>query len=118
MLGDARRAGAALPLIALAVVPATLVRPEFPYLQGLLLFALLALFMWGERIRRDAFGPALAFAVLAGIAGGVAAPRLDAHKPWLNYRARPGRRSHVRVDAFDWNQSYGPLHWPARPVLR
>ena len=33
-LGDIRRAGAALPLIALVVVPATLVHPKFPYLQG------------------------------------------------------------------------------------
>lgn len=110
--GDARRAGAALPLIALAVVPATLVRPEFPYLEGLLLFALLALFIWGERIRRDAFGPALGFAALAGIVAAVAAPRLDAHKPLLNYRAWTGTAPHVRVDSFDWNQTYGPLHWP------
>jgi protein-glutamine gamma-glutamyltransferase len=110
--GDARRAGAALPLIALAVVPATLVRPEFPYLQGLVLFALLALFMWGERIRREAFGPALGFAALAGIVAALAAPRLDQHKPLLNYRAWTGTAQHVRVDAFDWNQTYGPLHWP------
>ena len=50
-LGDLRRAGAALPLVALAVVPMTLVRPELPYVQGMLLFALLAAFIWGERIR-------------------------------------------------------------------
>ena len=53
-VGDARRAAAALPLIALAVVPVTLVRPQFPYLQGLTLFVLLAAFIWAERIRRDA----------------------------------------------------------------
>ncbi len=110
--GDARRAAAALPLIAMAVVPATLVRPEFPYIQGLVLFALLALFMWGERIRRDALGPALAFAALAGIVGALAAPRLDQHKPLLNYRSWTGTLAHAHVDAFDWNQSYGPLDWP------
>ena len=37
-LGDVRRAGAALPLLALVVVPATLVHPGLPYAQGLLLF--------------------------------------------------------------------------------
>lgn len=110
--GDARRAAAALPLIAMAVVPSTLVRPEFPYVQGLILFALLALFMWGERIRRDAVGPALGFAALAGIVAALAAPRLDQHKPLLNYRAWTGTLTHTHVDAFDWNQSYGPLHWP------
>ena len=70
-VGDGRRAAAALPLIALAVVPSTLVRPEFPYLQGLVLFGLLAAFIWGERIRRDAAGTAFALVLLAGI---VAAP--------------------------------------------
>ena len=29
-----------------------------------------------------------------------------------NYRAWTGTAPHVRVDAFDWNQTYGPLHWP------
>src|SRR5207248_9809328 len=33
-LRDGRRAVAALPLIALAVVPSVLVRPQLPYLQG------------------------------------------------------------------------------------
>ena len=53
-LGDGRRAAAALPLIALAVVPSTLIRPELPYMQGLVLFGLLAAFMWGERVRAGA----------------------------------------------------------------
>jgi transglutaminase-like putative cysteine protease len=110
--GDARRACAALPLIALAVVPSTAVRPEFPYLQGLVLFSLLALLIWGERIRRDAVGAALAFAAVAGIVAALAAPRLDQHKPLLNYRSWTGTISHAHVAAFDWNQTYGPLHWP------
>jgi transglutaminase-like putative cysteine protease len=110
--GDARRAGAALPLIALAVVPSTLVRPQLPYLQGLLLFALLAAFMWGDRVRRGATGAALVIAVLAGVGGAVAAPRLDTHSPWVNYRAWAGTPVRAHVDSFNWNQTYGPLHWP------
>ena len=110
--GDGRRAGAALPLIALAVVPATLVRPQFPYLQGLLLFALLAAFMWGERVRRDSASTALVLAMLAGIAAALIAPRLDQHKPLLNYRAWTGSIASARIDSFNWNQTYGPLHWP------
>lgn len=110
--GDARRAGAALPLIALAVVPSTLVHPQLPYLQGLVLFALLAAFMWGERVRRDAAGTALLLAALAGVVAAIAAPRLDPHKPWVDYRAWAGTLAHGRVDSFDWSQGYGPLHWP------
>ncbi len=117
--GDARRAGAALPLIALAVVPSTLVRPQFPYLQGLLLFALLAAFMWGERVRRDAAATALVLAMLAGTVAALIAPRLDQHKPLLNYRAWTGSIANAHVDSFNWNQTYGPLHWPhsGHPVL-
>ena len=110
--GDVRRAAAALPLIALAIVPCTLVRPEFPYLQGLLLFVLLAAFMWGERVRRDAVASAIAIAVVAGVAGAVLAPRIDQRSPWLNYRAWAGNLVRAHVDTFNWNQTYGPLHWP------
>ncbi len=111
-LGDARRAAAALPLVALAVVPSTLVRPQFPYLQGLTLFVLLAAFIWAERIRRDAVMTALVLAALAGVAAALVAPRLDQHTPWLNYRAWTGTAAAGRIDSFNWNQTYGPLHWP------
>jgi protein-glutamine gamma-glutamyltransferase len=112
--GDLRRAGAALPLIALAVVPATLVRPELPYAQGLVLFALLAAFMWAERLRRETAAAALALALLAGAVGAVAAPRLDQHRALLNYRAWAGGLVRQHVDAFVWNETYGPLHWPRK----
>ncbi|MGH2870312.1 MAG: transglutaminase domain-containing protein [Solirubrobacteraceae bacterium] len=113
-LGDLRRAGAALPLIALAVVPATLVRPELPYAQGLVLFALLAAFMWAERLRRETAAAALVLALLAGAVGAVAAPRLDQHRALLNYRAWAGGVVRPHVDAFVWNETYGPLHWPRK----
>jgi protein-glutamine gamma-glutamyltransferase len=111
-IGDGRRAAAALPLTALAVVPSTLIRPEFPYLQGLLLFALLAAFMWAERIRRQAYGSALTVLVVVGVAAAVAAPHIDQRTPWVNYRAWAGTLVHRRVDRFNWNQTYGPLNWP------
>lgn len=110
--GDARRAAAALPLLALAVVPSTLIRPEFPYLQGLVLFTLLAAFLWGERIRHGAVATATGIVALAGIAGAIAAPRVDQGRPWVNYRAWAGTLATQHVDRFDWNQTYGPLRWP------
>jgi hypothetical protein len=111
-LGDGRRAAAALPLIALAVVPSTLIRPQLPYLQGLLLFALLAAFMWGERVRAGAAASAIGIIALAGVGGAIAAPRIDQHSPWVDYRAWAGTAVPVHVDTFDWNQTYGPLRWP------
>ncbi len=113
-LGDARRAAAALALTALAVVPSTLVRPEWPYIQGLLLFALLAAFLWGERVQRPAAASAIGIVALAGVAGAIVAPRIDPGKPWVDYRAWTGTLVHQHVDSFDWNQTYGPLRWPRK----
>ena len=111
-LGDGRRAAAAIALIALAVVPSTLVRPELPYLQGLVLFLLVAAFMWGDRIRQGDLVTATVLALLAGAAAMIAAPRLDTHTPWLNYQALAGNLASAHPESFDWTQRYGPLHWP------
>ncbi len=111
-LGDIRRAGAALPLIALVVVPATLVHPKFPYLQGALLFALLAFFMWGERVAADRRVGVLLACVLVGAIGMAVAPALDQHSPWIDYEALTRGFTPTHVDRFDWTQRYGPLTWP------
>ena len=91
--GDGRRAAAALPLLALAVVPSTLVRPQLPYLQGFVLFALLAAFMWGERLRRDGAATALAVAAVAGVAGGCWLPALTPTDRGSTTARGPGRWS-------------------------
>jgi transglutaminase superfamily protein len=111
-LGDIRRAGAALPLIALVVVPATLVHPKFPYLQGVLLFALLAFFMWGERVAADRRVGVLLACALVGAIGMAVAPALDQHSPWIDYEALTRGFTPTHVDRFDWTQRYGPLTWP------
>ncbi len=111
-VGELRRAAAATPLIALAIVPSTLVRPQVAYLHGLILFILLVAFVWGERITgRD--GPlAVGIAALAATGAMIAAPALDEHTPWFNYQSLAGQLSPGNVEAFDWSQRYGPLNWP------
>jgi transglutaminase-like putative cysteine protease len=111
-LGDARRAAAALPLIALAVVPSTLMRPSVPYVHGLVLLVLVAALVWGERLRRGSLGRA---AVITAAAGGVAlaaAPVIDSHHPWVNPQSLAGAFSPSNLESFDWSQHYGPLNWP------
>lgn len=119
-LGDLRRIGAALPLTALAVVPSTLARPQFPYLQGLVLFGLVAAFIWSERTVRHHAAGAIAVAAIAGIGAVVLAPGLDQHHPWINYEAIANKLTNENVDSFDWAQTYGPLDWPqkGRTVLQ
>jgi hypothetical protein len=111
-LGDVRRAGAALPLIALVVVPATLVHPHLAYLQGLVLFALLAFFMWGERVAPDRRGSVVLACVVTGAIGMIIGPALDQHSPWIDYEALTRGFTPAHVERFDWTQRYGPLVWP------
>jgi transglutaminase-like putative cysteine protease len=110
-LGDLRRAAAALPLIALAVVPATLVHPQLPYVQGFVLFALVAAFMWGERVAAPRAGGAVAVAGAAGLAAAIIAPGLDEHHAWVNYQGLANSLAPSHVDTFDWTQRYGPFSW-------
>jgi transglutaminase-like putative cysteine protease len=118
--GDVRRAAAALPLIALAIVPYTLQTPHLPYLQGLLLFVLVAAFVWGERLGRRELLPAAAIAGVAGVAGVLLGPGLDIHHPLLNYQAFANGLRPSGTESFDWFQGYGPYDWPTsgRQVLR
>jgi transglutaminase-like putative cysteine protease len=111
-LGLLRRAGAALPLVALSVIPATALRPRSPYLEGALLFALVVAFVWGEEIESRRLGGVLAAgAVAATVAVGLA-PALDSHRAWINYRQLADSLAPGGVETFDWTQGYGPLHWP------
>jgi protein-glutamine gamma-glutamyltransferase len=113
-LSDARRAAVALPLVALAVVPSTLNRPALAYVHGLVLFALVAAFMWGDRLRSGNLVVAGILAALAGAGAMIAAPALDQHAPWLNYQALAGNLAPAHLETFDWTQGYGPLHWPRK----
>ena len=111
-LGEWRRAASAFPLVVLAAVPATMMRPSVAYLHGLILLVLLAAFVWGERIPRRDAPLATVLVVIAGVVGMIAAPALDQHKPWLRYEALAESLAPGHVEAFDWSQRYGPLNWP------
>jgi protein-glutamine gamma-glutamyltransferase len=111
-LGGVRRAGAALPLIALVVVPAVSLHPEAAYLQGLILFGLLALFMWGERVPTDRRGGVILACAVTGAIGMIVAPALDQDSPWINTHQLASGLSAAHVARFNWTQSYGQLYWP------
>lgn len=116
---EARRAAAALQLAAIAVIPSTVMQPLLPYMQGLLLFALVVAFMWGERITARRSGTAVAITATAALLATVIAPALARHHPWFNYRSLAGSLSPAHVETFDWTQRYGPYDWPrdGRTVL-
>ncbi len=109
---EVRRIAAALQLAALAVIPATVMHPALPYVQGLLLFLLVAAFIWGERVVSGRSGAGLAVVGVAALGSLLIAPALSRHHPWLNYRSLTASLSPGHVDTFDWRQSYGPYNWP------
>jgi transglutaminase-like putative cysteine protease len=111
-LGDMRRAGAALPLIALVAVPAISLHPHLAYLQGLLLLALLAFFMWGERVSADRRGGVVLAIAATGAIGMIVAPALDEHSPWIDTQNIAGGLTPAHVEHFNWAQGYGSLTWP------
>jgi hypothetical protein len=110
--GDLRRAIAALPLIALAAVPLTLVPAKFQYAEGAVMFGLLAALVWGERLPRRGAGTAALICGVAGAAAMVAAPWLDAKTPWIHYQTLTNGIGLEAQENFDWSQRYGPLNWP------
>ncbi len=113
-LTQPRRFVVAVPLIALAVVPATLVRPQLPYLQGALLFGLVATFLWVDTVPRPSALAAVGLGTAAAIAGMILAPGIERHTPWLNYEALAAKLAPAHLESFDWTQGYGPLRWPRR----
>lgn len=117
--GDLRRAIAGLPLIALAAVPLTLVPAREPYAQGLLMFLLVAALVWGERLPAARGASAAVACAAAAAAAMTLAPRIDAHKPWINYQALASGLTARQAERFDWSQGYGRLTWPqtGRTVL-
>jgi hypothetical protein len=113
-LTDARRAVCALPLLTLAVLPSTLSRPPVVYVHGLLLFGLLALFVWGERLERHDYATVVGLPLFAAALAMAFAPALDSHKPWIDYQALTSSLAPGKTESFDWTQRYTKLNWPRK----
>lgn len=105
-------AGVSLPLVVLVVLPGILLAPRLPYLEGLLLFTLLAALAWGDRLRGTQLPVAAALTALAGAAGMLLAPALHPHRPWLEVQSLAAVPSSARPEQFDFAEHLGPLHWP------
>jgi transglutaminase-like putative cysteine protease len=118
--GLAARARAAVPLVALAAVPGVLLADHTGVTQGLGLFAVLALALWLEDVRRDKVRTAAVLAAGAGLLGLAGGAALDPGRPWIDPRHLADSLQPARPATFGWTHSYGPLDWPrtGREVLR
>jgi transglutaminase-like putative cysteine protease len=107
-------------LLTLVIWPITAIGSTRSLALGCALAALTVCFLWLERLP---LRPGLGVAVLGGIALAGALPlsmATDRDDPWFDYRTWAeglGTPASVR---FDWEHSYGPMHWQreGREMLR
>ncbi|HEX7298226.1 MAG TPA: transglutaminase-like domain-containing protein, partial [Solirubrobacteraceae bacterium] len=103
---------AAMALGTLYAVPIIERGPETPYFDGAIFCILLAGLLWLERLPSDQVAVAMACVLVSAIVGAVVAPRLDGTRPWFDYESFAEKLEPTKAEAFSWNHSYGPLHWP------
>ena len=97
-------------LLCLYGIPVTDHDPGAPLVRGLVLFALVAAWLWAPRMRgREAMPALVAVAVVGLVALPLAArvDRADALVDYSDWQLFGGKEI-----TFDWNHSYGPLDWP------
>ncbi|MDX6699248.1 MAG: protein-glutamine gamma-glutamyltransferase [Solirubrobacteraceae bacterium] len=107
-------------LVALFVVPTVDLTLDHQFLRGTAFAALLAAFLWLERVPR-AGGPAAAGALALALGAGLlAAPALDGRGPWVDYERIAESFAPAATTRFDFSHTYGPLDWPrdGREMLR
>jgi protein-glutamine gamma-glutamyltransferase len=106
-----RRTLALAVLIAVYAIAASAVQPGQPLLWGLLLFALVAAWLWLPRLGRPDAVAAGAMIAAAGVLAMAAGHVLDAERSWIDYSdwKLAGNQS---TSSFDWDHTYGPLDWP------
>ena len=86
--------------------------------DGILLFGLLAAWLWLPDLRPGRVVRALAWLVPAGAIAAVLASQLVVGQSWLDYRAWDLLGTPRPEIAFNWDQTYGPLTWPrSRTVM-
>ncbi len=78
---------------------------------------LLAMFMWGDRIRRYDTPLAIGVSILAGAVALIAAPRIDPHRPWLDFRPLAGIWRPLTSCALTFRSTTGRSTGPA-PAAR
>ncbi len=98
-------------LVAAYGVAVILYAPALALLNGIILLALIAAWLWAPSLP----GPRVGLAGIAvGIAGIIAAPvaaAMDRSDPILDYRSWSWTGATPSVE-FDWDHTYEPLDWP------
>jgi transglutaminase-like putative cysteine protease len=103
---------ALVALVTLYAVPMVALDFTHEFLRGALLALLVLAFLRLEKLRRADMPAAAGLAALTLLLGLILAPALDAKNPWWDYETWALETAGSKSASFDWNHSYGPLHWP------
>jgi transglutaminase-like putative cysteine protease len=119
-LPETGRGVALLALGGLYVVPAVDVPGSHQFLRGAAFAALVAAFLWLDRVPARGAPAALAWVAAAVTAGLALAPSLDRGRPWVDYESLARDLARGGSVAYDFDHTYGPLDWPrtGRELLR
>jgi protein-glutamine gamma-glutamyltransferase len=98
-------------LVATYGLAAVLYAPDAPLAHGLILFVLIAAWLWAPRLPRRRLAVAGAAVVAAGALAVPVAGTLDRSSPLLNYRDWTWAGAEPKL-GFNWTHSYGSLDWP------
>ncbi len=109
--GRGPRAIALALLVGLYGVAAVLYAPGHPALHGAILLALVAAWLWWERLREPRAARAAGLVVAAGVLALPLSSAIARSEPVVNYRSWSWTGGEPAV-SFDWNHSYEPLDWP------
>jgi Transglutaminase-like superfamily/TgpA N-terminal domain len=106
----ARRGAGLVTLLGLYGTAVALHDPGRPALRGLMLLALVAAWLWLPRVPRREAIVAGAVVAAVGVLSIPVAVALDRDRAWWNYHEW-NWFADGKVITFDWNHTYGPLHW-------
>ncbi len=101
---------ALVTLLCLYGIPVTDHDPGDPLLRGLVLFTLVAAWLWAPRMRGREAVPALATVALVGLVALPLAARVDRAEALVNYS--DWNWFGGKEVRFNWDHTYGPLDWP------
>jgi protein-glutamine gamma-glutamyltransferase len=111
---------ALVALIVLYVVPVVALQFTVEFLRGAVFALLTVAFLRLEKVRMPDTGGAAWLALATVALGLLAAPLLNRDQPWWDYEEWALETAASKSDTFNWNHTYGPLHWPrdGRELLR
>ena len=101
---------ALVTLLCLYGIPVTDHDPGDPLLRGLVLFALVAAWLWAPRMRGREAVPALVTVAVVGLVALPLAARVDRAEALVDYS--DWNWFGGKEVRFNWDHTYGPLDWP------